>query len=435
MTRASALAALLSLAGAGAGPAFAGAPCVASVEVAPARGVVGEQILYVARLLRRTDVSQAAWIEAPSFPSFRAERLPGLMGQERVRHEGAFYLVYEERRAIFAAHPGRIEIPPALLECQIHAPAGRQGRSVSVRVPSASVEIEAVPEAGRPPGWNGVVGRGIEIKTAVEPTRVALGGTVRVAVVMRGEANLWDAAPPLLAGRGVAGAEVFPRPQRSDVEAGPRVRARRIFEFELVPREAGRLVVPAVSVPYFDPDARAYAVATAAEVSVEVAPASRETSDASGASDGGDGSAMPAGEAGSALSPGRVAAALLALGALALVAVLRARRRAARAAAQGEGIHPEATRRAVADGAGCTADVLRSALARRLGAAASGDLAAEALATRAIDAGDAAACDAARLLVALERARFAPAGAAEEPSVAQLEAALASLGVAPSGAT
>jgi hypothetical protein len=422
---------ILGLASSGA--SGAAPPCVARVDVRPKRAVVGQQVVYTARLLRRPDVSQAAWAQAPSFPSFRAERLSGLMGQQRVRENDAAYLVYEERRALFPAHAGRLEIPAARLDCVLYAPPGARGETAPVTLPGAFVEVEAVPEAGRPEGWSGVVGR-LEAASGVEPDRVALGGSVRVVVVLRGEANLWDATSPLAAGRGIEGAEVFARPPRLELEGAERLRVRRLFEYELVPRRAGSFAIPDVAVPYFDPETGRYGVASAPalRITVDAGAAGAPEAAAAPAHPAPPRESRPSAGAGAAERFARPLAGAAAGLAAALAFVLWRRRRARPARANAAGAHlaranDAAARRDAAGEESALGAALRVALATRLGVAAEGATAEE-LAARARARADDAAGEAAALLGAAERARFAPPGSGESaPSPERLRAALGAL--------
>ena len=87
-----------------------GPPCLTQVEVTPARAVVGQQVTYRARVMRRPDVGTVSWVQGLTFPSVRAEWLPGLAGQTRLVTKGTPYLVYEERRALFPLRAGHLEI-------------------------------------------------------------------------------------------------------------------------------------------------------------------------------------------------------------------------------------------------------------------------------------------------------------------------------------
>jgi hypothetical protein len=245
-------------------------PCRASVSLEPERAVVGQQVIYRLQILRRENVSRVDWIEALSFPSFRAEWLPGRAPDPGISDVGSHYLVFEERRALFPARAGELAIPGARLACALGEGPARE--DFEVAVPGARLHVDALPSQGRPAGFNGVVGR-VEVASSLLPERVALGGSVAFHVTVSGAANVWASAPPLDAA-GVSGADVHARPPALSLDPGPALVARRSFAYQLVPRRSGRLAVPGVRVAWFDPERGGYQVAEAPALEVAVDEAS-----------------------------------------------------------------------------------------------------------------------------------------------------------------
>lgn len=421
-----------------------GPPCLASVEVTPSRAVVGQQVAYIARVLRRPDVGTVSWVQGLSFPSFRAEWLPGLTGHTRLLKQGTPYLVYEERRALFPMRAGRLEIPRASLSCALYAPAGGAGQSVVVEVPASALDVDDPSPSGRPRSWSGLVGP-VDVKLAVEPSAVALGDTVRVTLTLTGDGNLWAAPAPFgqtpFEGSDGLATEVFARTPELAFDPSEHLHLRRVFAFELVPRRPGRLVIPSYELSFFDPTVRRFAVWKTQPIEIAVASQSGEDTshvfDVDGRQSEAASSAAPVLEErrGSAVS-------LFALAGLVLVAtggaaLFSRRLRGVRPA-------PNAMSRALQDadrarGAGNT-DAERRALARALRAglegavlakaekssrarAASGVLSADELAERA--QGDQALAAAAAILQADERARFAEG--AEGPDAQRLRVAATAL--------
>ena len=241
------------------------APCLASVSLEPAQAVVGQQVLYRVRILRRTDVSNVTWVDPPSFPSLRAEWLPGTSPDPGIGDVSPHRLVYEERRALFPARSGDLEIPAARLACST---GDGTGEPVEVEVPGARLRVEPLPSHGRPADFSGVVGP-IEIASSVSAERVGVGETVSLSVTVSGAGNSWAAAPGLPQ---LDGVDVHPRPPSLTLDAGRVLVARRSFPYELVPRREGSLVVPPLHVSWYDPEAGAYRVSEAPALEVRVDP-------------------------------------------------------------------------------------------------------------------------------------------------------------------
>jgi len=244
-------------------PARAEAPaCRADALLEPARAVVGEQVLYRVRVQRRDDVVRVDWAQPPVLPNLRAEALPPEPRAD-VRLDGVVYHVHDEVRALFPERAGALRLGGAALRCELEA-----GEAQQLPVPEARLEVEALPEAGRPPGFSGLVGP-LLLHLTVTPERVELGQALRVAVLARGTGNLWVLEQPFPEDA-FGSAEVFERPAELALERGSGLFLRQHLALDVVPREAGLLRVPALAISYFDPVRDTYRVATTEEVQVQV---------------------------------------------------------------------------------------------------------------------------------------------------------------------
>jgi hypothetical protein len=383
-------------------PAFpargGGEPCLASAALEPTEAFVGQQVLYRMEILRREDVRSVGWGRAPSFPSFRAEWLPGRSAESPILRGDLRYRGFEERRALFPVRSGELVIPSATLRCRVASPQGEE--EFVVALPATRLVVRDLPEANRPEKFAGVVGR-IRVHTRAEPRSLVLGGSTRISVVVEGESNVWRVPSPLdPAAHPLPHADLLPHPPELAKDAGQRLSLRRYFAYDLVPLRPGTLRLPDIEVPYFDPHAGRYAVATASPLTVEVLPATPDPGTAS--------SLTPQVEpARSAPTPSPAMHLPLVLGAATALALAWAvhRRRRSRPSRVSEGGPPGSAALADADAArlGRLARALRLALDTHLPGARSRS--AEELLEAAADDSDLRA--GAELLIRLDRARFA----------------------------
>jgi len=370
--------------------------CLVEASLDRPRAFVGEQLHYHVRVLRRPDATHG-WETPLGFPRARAEWLVGLAAGSRGPREGPHRIGLSEHRAVFPALPGTLRIEGASVRC-----AAADGEEV-VPVPAVLAEIEPLPSEGRPAGFSGLVGP-VRWSAVLAPERVALGGSARLSVVAIGSGNTWLAPSPAPQLRAVPALEVFERPAELARDAGRELVWRRYFAFELVPRQVGRLALPELRLPHFDPAARAYAETRLAlpALAVREPPAPDEAA----------APARPAAERagpGAGRLRGALAAAALAALALAALGLRRRRRRRARSAVPRD-----------------TASWLREARAADArGDAGAAAAAAERALRGALESAPAGAWAhaAAALLARVERGRFAPG--AERPALAEVEALLA----------
>jgi len=416
------LAAFAVVAEAGAARAAAGsaepAPCRTRTRIQPSRAFAGQPIAYEVEILRRSDVVRAEWLEAPRFPGFRAEWLPGRTAHEPVEREGRRYVVTTERRVLFAARPGPHRIPAASLACHLEG-----GGQAVAPVEGGRVQVEPLPDAGRPPQAPPLVGP-VRVVTRVEPEEIALGGTARLWVLVRGPGNVWEAEAPF--GESLPGAELFPEPPTLDADTGTGLRLTRTFRYRIVPRHAGTLRIPAVEIPWFDPERDVWETARgpARELRVEAAPPPEPAAPGAAARQEAAGAA-PGEDASPPLR--RIGALVLALAVVLLVGVLGGFARHRRRRRSGWGEVESALRRArharrTGDPEAAAA-AQRDALRRALESVRPGARTRTAEELCRAAAPDSALAEAAALLADLERARFA--GAPPRPlDPAPLDAAL-----------
>ena len=395
--------------------------CEASVSLDPARAVPGQQVAYRLHLLVRSDVSEVAWELPPAFPGLRAERLAAEPITRQVERGGAIYQIREESRALFAERPGRVTLPSARLTCR-----ARGDLSASIATPESVLEVTPFPEADLPPGFGGLVGP-LALRPSVTPRSVTLGQSVRVAVTLQGDGNLWDAPDPELSTEALGGAEVFRRPSELVLDRGTRLVVRRTFAIDVVPRREGVLRIPSLAWSYFDPTSGAHAEAVAEAVDVAVGPRASARSGSDPAS------AEPAAPAPEPGAPGArhsfrswVAAGLLLLVGVGAAGWRLLRRRLGVARAVAEALARAESARAAGDRdgeLGALARALRAAARSELGAALEGrpeEIPASGLSPRATAAVE--------LLLQIEQARFDPS--ATPPDRAAVQRALARLRLA-----
>jgi hypothetical protein len=379
-----------------------GAPprCKVTVDLAPERAYVGQQVHYRIRILRRRDVHALEWHTALSFPTFRAEWLPGVASDAPLAAESESWLEFLERRAIFPAHPGRLEIPDAALRC-----ASADGEEVAT-VPGRTLEALPLPEEGRPPGFTGLIGP-IAVTATAPERRMALGGTVHLMVLLEGEGNVWVAPSPRDALEAIPDADVFAHAPEIARDAGRTLRLRQYWSFEIVPLRTGRFRLPELRFDYFDPKTGRYDVARAEGLALQVVDAPEPRASEPPARE------PQTSEARARIGRGWIAAALAAAAAgyLAWTAVGLRRRLARSRRARGE-LEPLLRPEDPARYADEVARALRDALAARV--AGAGSASAEEILGRAPASGPIR--DAALLLVRVDAIRFGGGGAGLEPT-------------------
>lgn len=235
-------------------------------EVSPQRPWAGQQILYSLHLYTQANIEAVVPKALPEWQGFWTRELPEPQDAraevETVEVDGeSFGRVRLLRRALFARRDGVQEIEPAQINLRARLPDNSpfgllSARRADVERTSNAVTVDVRPLPPAPPGFSGIVGK-ISLEGSLEPAELAVGDAATLTLRIDGQGNLQGAPEPRLPD--LDGVKVFP-PQRQSSERvrGNRVFGTRTWQYVLVPERPGEWTLPAIVVPYFDPDAGAY---------------------------------------------------------------------------------------------------------------------------------------------------------------------------------
>jgi hypothetical protein len=187
----------------------------------------------------------------------------------RVGHHVFEVHVFE--RALFPLAPGRYEVPSALLAYSLPLSLSFFSREEnhSLLAESLAVVVRAPPAEGRPADYLGAVGD-LHLAEHLDSTAARVGDPMRftVSVAGRGDVNLFPR--PVI---GVSWASAVPAQERVRLDTTTdEVRGTKEFDWLVTPRDSGRLAVPAIRYPYFNPYTERYEIALTRPDSVRVAP-------------------------------------------------------------------------------------------------------------------------------------------------------------------
>jgi hypothetical protein len=191
---------------------------------------------------------------------------------------GRWYDLFVAHQVVFPLLPGTVHIPRATLKYS--TPVALQFFSQEERFALTSradtLAVRSLPESGRPAGFSGAIGSGLELDRRVTPAAARVGEGVAVELSLTGEGNtaLWP-APEL---RWPPGARAYSDKveERAAATEG-RIGGTKTFRYLVVPDSVGALALPAVSYPYFDLAENRYLTAAVRAGSVPVAPGGEAT--------------------------------------------------------------------------------------------------------------------------------------------------------------
>lgn len=170
------------------------------------------------------------------------------------------------RFAVTATKAGNLTVGPAEMDASVFTGPRTLARVTLKSRPEAVAVVEP-PRVGRPAGFLGAVGR-FTLTGAVTSREVSVGDPVTLHLVVSGRGNLDRLAlGPIPDSRDF---RAYPGTNRLESSDPLAFEGRKVFEYVLVPEQAGTLRVPVPPLVYYDPERRAYATAAAPELVLKV---------------------------------------------------------------------------------------------------------------------------------------------------------------------
>ena len=252
-----------------------------STELTDSRPFVGEVVTYKVAFRRREEARNIRWTP-PTTPGFVAEPSAELEQADRSQiSNGVEESVLDIMLPLRATAAGVHTLSPAVIIADMPAPpdprTGRRPQDVfgryRTRTTSLSgqpieAEIRALPAAGRPDDFSGLVGR-FAIRAVPSARSVAVGDTVTLKVVLEGSGVLAGFKLPPVGSQDDF--RIYDDAPVVESAAGPTgLLSRATFNRALVPLREGTLQLPPVKLTVFDPDAEAYVTLESPPVQVKV---------------------------------------------------------------------------------------------------------------------------------------------------------------------
>lgn len=257
----------------GAGKQATGASVKVRAEVDKSKAYKGEQIIVSYYLYRRVRVFNVQVDKFPVLSGFLREDLEmPVLGQrldtDRVVVDGVTY----ERSLLlrYAAYPlqeGQLQIDSTTLKYAYYPNVSslddedpfmgffrqmtpQQGQNSSEQL---SIDVMPLPEAGKPNSFTGGVGD-FNVTSAVDKYDVRANEAVTLTLKVEGRGNLAAIGEPKA--KWPDNVELYD--SKGVVKSGTGGVGQKVFEFLLIPRAPGKVVLPPLELSFFDPSKNAY---------------------------------------------------------------------------------------------------------------------------------------------------------------------------------
>lgn len=193
----------------------------------------------------------------PEFQDFLVEELSS--GKtSTIRLSGDTFYVQESVIRLYPLNIGKILIKPSQLELPI------KDRPKILKTDPIPVNVQPLPELGRPSDFNGAVGE-YHITAQVDRTKLVVRNALTLTLNISGTGNFKTVNPPKLAS--LSGFRIDPPKQVSTNTSDG-----SIYTYVLIPLRAGFLRIPALEFSYFNPSTEDYQTTHTTPIPITVLP-------------------------------------------------------------------------------------------------------------------------------------------------------------------
>ena len=235
--------------------ANSGKPAFLEASATPSHVRVGQQLLFTVRLYLAGTLSGGSLSE-PKLPGIDARRLGDDLDYDVVRG-GRAYHVIERRYALIPQQPGTIQLTSVGFQGELIDPSDpdsffAMGSPTSAASPPVTIQVDPVP-----PGWGSsawLPARALSLTLDGLPAdgKVRVGQPLDLVMTLQATGLPYEALPALSL-PDLDGATVYPdKPVTGTRNDGQWLIGRRQQSFALVPGRAGTLVLPAVTLKWWN---------------------------------------------------------------------------------------------------------------------------------------------------------------------------------------
>ncbi|MBM4253092.1 MAG: protein BatD [Deltaproteobacteria bacterium] len=239
---------------------------------------IGQQILCTIRLYHPNNLNGGQRLSQSS-ADFRRFNLEGEKRYQKVVN-GQRYSVIELRELVVPTKSGQLDVPPFSIEARVlvwnkqNNPLDKffdkfgggvfnfdlnytEERSVTVTTPAQTLQVKPLPEQGKPPGFNGLVGL-FQLESSLSKNHIAAGDTVTITITLQGY-GLTDTLGDLAPGLDKFG-KIYPdKPEYTEqVTAENGIASKKVYKYALVPTKPGTYDLGSVELPSFNPKLNQY---------------------------------------------------------------------------------------------------------------------------------------------------------------------------------
>ena len=256
-------------------------------KASPEQPYVQSQVLYTIRLYRRVDVAQAELSE-PELADAVIEKL-GEDSNFNTVVNGVSYLVTERKYAIFPQKSGMMSIKPLSLTAAIimdRQPdfrdffGSRMTKTKRVLSKEVTLNVKPAPPSFTGKDWLAAEKLELTQEWSGDIQQMKVGEPLTRTLKLRGVGTTVGQLPELSAVKTDANLKAYPdQPVLNEQKLADGITASRQEKIALIPSTAGKHVLPAIEIPWFNTKTQAKEIARIPETTINVVGVSENQPD------------------------------------------------------------------------------------------------------------------------------------------------------------
>ncbi len=249
------------------------------VKASTEQPYVQSQVVYTVKLYRRVDVAQASLSE-PELTDAVIEKL-GEDSNYNTVVNGVSYVVTERKYAIFPQKSGTTKIKPMTLNAEILVDrqpdfrdlfGSRMTKTKRVLSKEITLNVKSAPANFTSKHWLAAEKLELTQDWSGDIQQMKVGEPLTRTLTLRGEATTVGQLPELNALKTDAKFKAYPdQPVLNEQKLAEGIRASRQEKIALIPSVAGKHVLPAIEIPWFNTKTQAMEIARIPETTIIVA--------------------------------------------------------------------------------------------------------------------------------------------------------------------
>lgn len=250
-------------------------------EVSKGNPYLNEAVTVVYKLYISSNISVTNFrpLDSPKYNNFWSQDIPVTKyNTVNETYNGKPYRsVILKRVVLYPQKSGRLDIEPLSLEIYVDVPTNRRDffgsriytqASKTVSAGKRSLNVQPLPEEGRPAGFGGAVGQfDFEVTTSKTSLNASESLQAKVEVSGKGNLKLFQLPEPELPSALEVYEPEFNEGVRTTLSG---MQGKVSNNYTIVPSFRGRYPIPSISFSYFDPKEKAYKTLSSEEITINV---------------------------------------------------------------------------------------------------------------------------------------------------------------------